>query len=309
MSGLAFLFPGQGSQRVGMGGGLRGADAERLEARLGAAGDAAGLDLRKLCSTGPMEALTRTEAAQPSLFAVCVTLAEIAAELGLRPAAVAGHSLGEYTAAVAGGALGLDDGIALVAQRGRAMARAQQRRPGAMAAVIGLPAEDVAAACADVRGELSLAPANLNAPDQVVISGDVAAVDAFVRRAADAGRPGVRAVRLPVGAAFHSAMMQPARDDLAATMTALAWSDPEVPLVANATGTPVTSAGGVCEALIEQITAPVRWVDCVRTLVHGGCTTFVELGPGRALAGLARRIAPDVQAVSVDSRAKLEALA
>jgi [acyl-carrier-protein] S-malonyltransferase len=309
MSGLAFLFPGQGSQKVGMGAGLGGADADRLRTHLEVGSAAAGLDLPRLCAHGPMERLTRTDAAQPSLFAVSLTLAEIAAELGLRPMAVAGHSLGEYTAAVASGALTAADGMRLVAGRGRVMARAQAQRPGAMAAVLGLSAARVVALCEEVRGPLDLAPANLNAPDQVVVSGDAAAVDALVDAVATGRRRGVRAVRLPVGAAFHSAMMQPAREHLASAMTTVVLRDPDVPLVANVTGRAVRSADAVRAALVEQITAPVRWVDCVRTLVASGCTTFVELGPGRVLGGLVRRIAPQAAVVCADSRAKLAALA
>jgi [acyl-carrier-protein] S-malonyltransferase len=307
MSGLAFLFPGQGSQRVGMGSGLEGADAERLGHHLAAAGEAAGLDLRRLCDHGPIEALTRTEAAQPALFALSITLAEIASELGLRPLAVAGHSLGEYSAAVAAGALPVEHGMRLVADRGRLMAGIQAERPGAMAAVVGLSVPAVEALCERAAAGLSLCPANVNAPQQVVVSGDVRAVEALIATVADHG--GARAVRLPVGAAFHSPIMRPVQERLARAMTTLPWRSPSVPLVANATGEPMATADGVRTALAAQITAPVQWVACVQTLVKAGCTTFVELGPGRVLSGLVRRIAPGIEVIAVDTRAQLEAVA
>jgi [acyl-carrier-protein] S-malonyltransferase len=308
-SRLGFLFPGQGSQRVGMGGGLRGADSDRLRLRLSAAGERCGLDLQRICADGPMSALTRTEAAQPALFALSSTLVDIAAELGLSPRAVAGHSLGEYSAAVAAGALSVDEGVRLVCERGRVMGRAQAERPGAMAAVLGRSPEHVAELCTRVADGRTLAPANLNSDDQVVISGDVEAVDAFVARVAGGSEPGMRVVRLPVGAAFHSALMRPVRDHLAGTMAGIAWRDPAVPLIANATGAPAVTAQGVRDALLEQTTAPVQWVACVRALVASGCTTLVELGPGRVLSGLVRRIAPEVRVVAADTRAKLAALA
>ena len=310
VSRLAFLFPGQGSQKVGMGGGLCGPDAERLRRRLDAAGEHSGIDLHQLRANGPLHELTRTQAAQPALFAVSVTLAEIAADLGLRPAAVAGHSLGEYSAAVAAGVLSFDDGVRLVCERGQLMGRAQAERPGAMAAVLGLSAERVAELCDRVADGRTLGPANLNSPEQIVISGDVAAVEAFIDLAAGGSEPGMRAVRLPVGAAFHSPLMRPARDHLEATMAALSWQDPAVPLMANATGAPAATAQTVRSALLQQTTAPVQWEACVRALVASGCTTFVELGPGRVLSGLVRRIAGDVRVVVVaaDTREKLEAL-
>lgn len=309
MTRLGFLFPGQGSQQVGMGAGLRGPDGERLRRHLSAASEHSGLDLRRICADGPMDALTRTEAAQPALFALSLTLAEIAADLGLEPAAVAGHSLGEYSAAVAAQALSVDDGVRLVCERGQVMGRAQSERPGAMAAVLGLTADRVAELCDRVADGLILGPANLNSHEQVVISGDVAAVDALVAVAAARSEPGLRAVRLPVGAAFHSPLMRPVRDHLEATMAGLSWRDPAVPLIANATGAPAVTAEAVRDALLEQTVAPVQWVACVLALVASGCTTLVELGPGRVLCGLVRRIAPEVRVVAADTRTKLAALA
>jgi [acyl-carrier-protein] S-malonyltransferase len=309
VSGPAFLFPGQGSQKVGMGAGLKGRDAARLAHHLALGGEAAGVDLPGLCREGPSEALTRTEAAQPALFALSITLAEIARELGIRPAAVAGHSLGEYSAAATADALGVEEGMRLVAERGRLMARIQAERPGAMAAVLGLDVDAVEALCARAAGSLTLCPANLNSPDQVVVSGDLEAVERLLEEIAESGRPRFRAVRLPVGAAFHTSVMRPVQERLADTMAALSWRDPEVPLVANATGRTVTTADCVRDALTAQITAPVRWVACVRALVESGCSTFLELGPGRVLAGLVRRIAPSAEVVAADTRAKLEAFA
>jgi [acyl-carrier-protein] S-malonyltransferase len=307
MQTTAFVFPGQGSQKVGMGAELRTALPEIFERYLSMADEASGLDVTRLVAEGPTEELTRTDVAQPALFAVSLAVAEAAADLGLSSDFVAGHSLGEYTAAVAAGALGLEEGMRLVARRGRLMADIQSQSPGAMAAVIGLDRAAVEKLCAEAAGAGEVAPANLNTPEQIVVSGEDAAIDRVVELAPGAGAK--RAIRLQVGAAFHSRMMEPVQRELAEHMKSIAWSDPRVPMASNASGGLASTADEVRQALIAQIASPVRWVDCVTTMVGEGCQMFLELGPGRVLGGLVRQIEPGVKVFAADSPAKLEEFA
>jgi [acyl-carrier-protein] S-malonyltransferase len=289
---IAFVFPGQGSQRVGMGGELRARRPDLFERHFAAAEAASGLPLRRLALDGPAEDLTRTEAAQPALFALSLALAEDALDRGARPSFVAGHSVGEYAAATVAGALSPQDGALLVAERGRLMAGVQSARPGAMAAVVGLAAERVRELCDPVAG---VAVANLNAPVQAVVSGDEAGVEELVTRAREAG---ARAVRLRVGAAFHSPAMEGVRDRLDALTRTMTWADPGVPLAANVSGRLLTSAEDVRRALVAQVAAEVRWVDCVAALRAAGAGAFLELGPGAVLSGLIRAIDPDAAVLS-----------
>jgi [acyl-carrier-protein] S-malonyltransferase len=258
------------------------------------AAEASGLPIRELSLEGPMEELTRTDVAQPALFALSLAVLEAARTQGLRAQLVAGHSLGEYTAAVASGALGIDDGMRLVAERGRLMASIQSERPGAMAAIIGLSAEQVEGLCAEASEAGAVAPANLNSPTQVVCSGEDAGVATLIELAQEAGAK--RALRLQVGAAFHSHLMEPVQAQLEQTMQGLDWDEPETPLVSNASGDAVSTADGIRGALVAQIASPVLWLRCVETMVDNGCDTFFELGPGRVLSGLVRQINPDVTA-------------
>lgn len=304
MQKTAFVFPGQGSQKVGMGSALREARPDIFDRYLSMADEASGLEVTRIAGEGPADELTRTDVAQPALFALSLAVAEVAFELGLSSDFVAGHSLGEYTAAVAAGALGLEDGMHLVAKRGRLMADIQSQSPGAMAALIGLDQSAVEKLCEAASDVGDVAPANLNTPAQIVVSGEEAAVNRVVELAPEAGAK--RAVRLQVGAAFHSSMMKPVQQELAEHMQGIAWSEPRVPMASNASGNLATTADQVRQALIDQIASPVRWVDCVTTMVGQGCQAFLEVGPGRVLTGLVRQIDPGVAVFTADSPAKLE---
>jgi [acyl-carrier-protein] S-malonyltransferase len=290
-----------------MGAELLDSDPELTARFLDAADAASGQPVRRTCLEGPLELLTRTDIAQPALFSVSLVLAEIARELGLRPEFVAGHSLGEYTAATAAAALGADDGIRAVSERGRLMNIIQTERPGAMAAIIGLDADAVQGLCDDVAGVGTAQLANLNTPAQIVVSGEEAAIDQLVERASAAGAR--RALRLQVGAAFHSSLMEPVRERMSSLLSSLAMQDADPPLAANAWGRIVSSASELRDALVTQIASPVRWVDCVRALRSAGVTHFLELGPGRVLAGLVRLIDSEAVVVSCDTRAALEEFA
>lgn len=263
-----------------------------------------GLPIRQLSIDGPIEELTRTEVAQPALFTVSVALDAAARELGLQPEMAAGHSLGEYSALVAAGALEPEDGLRLVVERGRLMAIAQVQRPGSMAAIGGIDMERLQAVCEAAAGAGTVVISNQNSPLQLVVAGEHAGVERAMELALAAGAE--QATRLPVGAAFHSPLMEPVRVAMAELIDATSFRDPGIPVLSNSTGTALNSAAAIKAALIEQVTSPVRWTECVQTFVAAGQRVSLELGPGRVLTGLSRQTDPDLVAFAADSREKIE---
>jgi [acyl-carrier-protein] S-malonyltransferase len=300
----AFLYPGQGSQKVGMGAELLDAEGDLLTDYLRQAEAASGQPIRKIMLEGPMEALTRTEVAQPALFCVSLAVTDAARARNLQPDLVAGHSLGEYTAAAASGAISVEDGIELVSLRGRLMGEIGDERPGAMAAVIGLDADKLRGLCEEASDAGMVTLANINSPTQIVVSGEDDGVVRLMELAEGAGAS--RVVRLQVAAAFHSELMKPVQDQMAEAVRDVAWSDPRVPVASNSRGAIVDDAESLRDALVEQIASPVRWVECVQALLGAGATVFLESGPGRVLGGLVRQIHPDADVFSADSPARLD---
>jgi [acyl-carrier-protein] S-malonyltransferase len=299
---IVFCFPGQGSQEVGMG----RAFADSLPAARSVfeeASEVSGRDLERLCFEGPIEELTSTDVQQPALVATCAACLRGVETLGFAPIAVVGHSVGEYSALAASGALSPRDAVWLVGERGRATAEAARERPGAMAAVIGLDDPVVERLCAGIEG---VWPANYNCPGQVVVSGAEGAVDALIAAATAAGAR--RAVKLRVTGAFHSPLVASAAERLRPAIASVAWGETETPFMSTVTAE-FERGERLRELLVEQLTAPVRFTQAVRALVERGADLFVEIGPGQVLSGLIKRIDRSVTAISVsdpESLGKLE---
>jgi [acyl-carrier-protein] S-malonyltransferase len=299
------MCPGQGAQRVGMGKDL----AERFPAArdtFAAIDEALGSSLSRLMWQGPEDDLTLTHNTQPAILAHSAAVLAVVGERLGATAAAAGHSLGEYSAHIAAGTLTAVDAARLVRRRGELMFTAGQERPGAMAAVLGLATEEVQAACDEASGPDGIAvPANLNAPDQTVISGDPAGVTRAGERCKARGAK--RVIPLKVSGAFHSPLMAAAVDGLREALTEASFADPVVPVIANASGEAVRTGVDAKRLLVDQLTAPVRWVACMQAaaaLASGA--TFIEIGPGNVLAGLLKRIVPAAKTVTLGTADEVE---
>jgi [acyl-carrier-protein] S-malonyltransferase len=316
---VAWVFPGQGSQEVGSGRDLY--EASPAARRVFQQADAAlGFPLSQLCFHGPEDALRQTINAQPAIMAVSLACLEAAREAGLlapaqtaaprrgpvrarlgEPAFVAGHSLGEYTALVAAGALDMEDGFRLVRERGRLMQRAGDERPGAMAAILGLDEETTTALCRETGAQVC----NLNAPGQIVIGGTLAAVRAAMDLARQRGAR--RAIQLNVSGAFHTNLMAAAAEGMARALEGGALRNPRVPVMANGSARPLTSADQVRDELLYQLDHPVQWQRSVEHMASASVDIFIELGPGQVLTGLIRRIVPGARLLNIDSAAAIDA--
>ncbi|MDT8901240.1 ACP S-malonyltransferase [Anaeroselena agilis] len=304
MTKTAFVFPGQGSQTVGMGKDLH--DLYPVARATFAEADAAlGFSITDLCFGGPEEELRKTYNTQPAILTVSVACHRVLAEKGLAPAIVAGHSLGEYSALVAAGALSFADAVRLVRKRGQLMQEAVPLGEGSMAAVLGLERDQIIAICEKTQQQAGPVQAvNFNCPGQVVIAGATAAVEAAVEALKQAGAK--RAIPLPVSAPFHSTLMKPAAEKLAAELDKITVSDAAIPVVANVDGQIVTKGDAIKASLVRQAASPVLWEDCVAAIVAFGASVFVEAGPGKVLTGFTKKIAKDAVTLNVEDDLSLQ---
>ncbi len=300
---IAFLFPGQGSQAVGMGKDL----VEKYSiARqtFEEADEALGYKLSKVCFEGPEEQLRLTEITQPAILTASIAAWRVVDERGLKADFVAGHSLGEYSAHVAAGTLGFADAVRTVRNRGKYMQEAVPVGVGSMAAILGMAFDKVEAVCHDAAGSEVCEPANFNSPEQIVISGNTAAVERGAKLADERGAK--KAKVLPVSAPFHCSLMKPAQDRLAADLNALQFKSPTTPVVCNVDAAIVADGNHSRDALVRQVTGSVKWDPCMRVLIGKDVQTFVELGPGKVLCGLMRQIDRSRGSVNVADEASLQ---
>ncbi len=302
---VAFLFPGQGSQATGMGKELAALYPVARQT-FEEADDALGFSISKLCFEGPDEQLKLTENTQPAILTMSTAVARVLREKGITPQFAAGHSLGEYSAHVAAGTLPFADAVRTVRNRGRYMQEAVPAGEGGMAAILGMPLEQLQQVCAEAAQGQVVSPANINSPDQIAISGHQKAVE----RAADLAkqRGAKKTVMLVVSAPFHCALMQPAQDRLESDLQALQFNNPEVPVICNIDATPKTTGEGSRQALVRQVTGAVQWTKSMQTLIDLGVKTFVEVGPGKVLMGLMRQIDRSQTCLITESEASLQKL-
>ncbi len=308
MARIAFMFPGQGSQKVGMGREFAERYPALVERYFKPADDILGYGLTDLCFNGPEEALRQTDNTQPAIFLVSMAVLDLLRSQGVAPAAAVGHSLGEYSALVCAGVLRSEDALRLVRRRGELMAAVNQRTPGAMAAVLGLAPDRVDAVCKAARDEGAgvVEAANYNTPEQTVISGEAGAVQRAIELAKAAGAE--RVVPLQVGAPFHCSLMDDMGGEFAAELDKYPFADPQIPVIANFTGDYVRTAAEVKEALRRQVAGSVRWSTTMQRLVSDGYDTFVEVGPGRVLTGMNMKINPTLPAYGSEDQRRLDAL-
>ncbi|MCU1310686.1 MAG: [Acyl-carrier-protein] S-malonyltransferase [Candidatus Angelobacter sp.] len=305
MNNLAFLFPGQGSQAVGMGKELA-INYSIAKQTFDEADEALGYKISQLCFEGPEDKLKLTEITQPAILTASIAAYRVLKEKGIAPSFVAGHSLGEYSAHVAAGTLEFADAVRAVRNRGKYMQSAVPVGVGAMAAILGMAIDELQTVCAEAAGGDGevVAPANINSPDQIVISGSAAAV----QRASDLAKTkgAKRAIMLQVSAPFHCSLMQPAQDALKEDLRSLRFNNSVFPVVKNIDGQPTTDGNEAREALIRQVTGAVQWVKSMQMLMNSGVTTFVEVGPGKVLCGLMRQIDRTKTCVNVEDEASLQ---
>ncbi len=302
--GIAFVFPGQASQRAGMAAELL-AHSESARELFHQAGEVLGLDLGGVCTEGNDALLTRTDIAQPALLTTSLGWLSVLQERGVRAAVAAGHSLGEFSAWVAAGALEFEPALRLVRRRGELMEEAAERNPGGMLAVLGLQDDVVIEVCERAQGAGRVLPANFNSPGQIVVSGEPPALTEVASLAQAAGG---KTIPLRVSGAFHSPLMDDAAYEFGRLLAEVPLHDPLIPVIANATGEPVTDADAVRQAMARQMTSPVLWTASVRRMIAAGTDVFLEVGPGKVLTGLMRRISAQARALPAGTMAHLDSI-